>query len=680
MLDRAPTNSRIAAEPASAQVSPATETDEAEFVDRREPEALRTRPLIRSPWIYFLVVTLFDSFLGAFSVHTAVRVRHDFLNTPILDNVEEVAAWAAFFICAAVWTALRVPRAIWRFTSVDDIGKLGGAVIISMLTLPLFMYLFVNAGAGFPRSTPIIAGPLFFILLVVSRLLVVVLRNGDIRALAAKSRKGRDNVILVGSSTALSDSVRDMGRGGSFAGDLNAIGLITTDTTQIGRSIRGIPVIGTPRRLKTLVPGLAKKYGEPPRLIAVDPNPRREDASALVRIAAEVGAPLSRFTPSTTGGLATGLTPFEAQDLIGRRPKSLDIEPVRRLIEGQRILITGAGGSIGSELVRQVAALDPSDLVLVDHSEFNLYRIDRELQDTAPEGLRWHPLLGDVTDTKRMEEIVSRHLPDLVLHAAALKHVPLGEANPLQTLHTNVEGTRVLLDLCVGHNIPSFTLVSTDKAVNVSNVMGASKAIAEMLTHAYNQSHPGLSACAVRFGNVLASAGSVIPRFEAQIARGGPVTVTHPDVTRYFMTTEEASALVLQATALNSTQRKSESSIYVLEMGEPVNIARLARQLIRLRGKVPDRDVPIVFTGLRPGETLDERVVADPEEVETTYVDGLLHITGSTYDADAVPARVTRLIEAVRTRDLPGVRRMLTSLLPSYRPNGNLTDHASPES
>ena len=629
--------------------------------------SLRDRPFIRSTWLYVLFVTLFDSLLGALCVLGAVRWRYDFLNIPRPENIEEVAASITFGLVAAVWTVLRVPRAIWRYTSLDDVGKLALGTTMVMLLLPLSMYLFVNAGVGFPRSTPIIAGPLFFVLLVVSRLAVLVLRNGDIRAVLNKSRSGRQNAILAGSSNGLYKTLRDISR--SKAGpNMNVIGLISTDSAQAGRSIRGVPIIGTLANLRNVYSNVAKKYPDPPQLIAVDPNPDRRKASALVREAAAIGAPLSRLTPGASGQL----TSFEAQDLIGRRPKSLSTEPIQRLVGGKNILITGAGGSIGSELVRQVAALGPAKITLVDHSEYNLYRIDRELSDMPMADLEWDACLGDVCDHVRMDEIMKSARPEVVLHAAALKHVPLGEANPLETLYTNIEGTRVLLDLCVAYGVGSFTLVSTDKAVNLSNIMGASKSIAEILTHAYNRKHERLCACAVRFGNVLASAGSVIPLFEEQIARGGPVTVTHPDAIRYFMTTEEASALVLQATALNATQRKSDSSIYVLEMGEPVNIARLARQLIHLRGKVPDRDIEIVFTGLRPGEALEERLTTDPETLETTYVDGLLHIRSSDTLAKDVLDTIEALVGAVEERDLKTVRTSLMELLPEYQPNGSL--------
>jgi len=630
-------------------------------------KSLRDRPFIRSPWIYFLVVTLFDSLIGAFCVLGAVRWRYDFLNLKIPNDIEHVAAYITFGLCVIIWAVLRLPRAIWRYTSLDDVSKLLMGVVFVMLMLPLCMYLFVNSGAGFPRATPIIAGPLFFLIIVASRLAVVVLRNGDIRAVFNKSRPGRRNAILAGSTRHLHNTLRDMDRSSTGANS-NIVGLITTDSTQTGRSIRGIPIIGTLANLREAYGGVASKFSELPQLIAVDPNPDKSRASALVREAAAIGAPLSRLALGVQGQL----TPFEAQDLIGRRPKALNTEPLRRLLEGKNILITGAGGSIGSELVRQVVGLQPAKLALVDHAEFNLYRIDRELNDMASLTTDWSAYLGNVCDIQRMTEIFDEVRPHVVLHAAALKHVPLGEANPLETLHTNVEGTRVLLDLCVSNNVRSFTLVSTDKAVNLTNVMGASKGIAELLTHAYNRDNPDLYACAVRFGNVLASAGSVIPLFEEQIARGGPVTVTDPDAIRYFMTTQEASALVLQATALNATQRKSDSSIYVLEMGEPVNIARLARQLIHLRGKVPDRDIEIIYTGLRPGEALEERLTTDPETLETTYVDGLLRIQSSGDGPKKTLEHIDKLLIAVEARNLAKIRSQLSHLLPEYEPNGSL--------
>ena len=406
-------------------------------------------------------------------------------------------------------------------------------------------------------------------------------------------------------------------------------------------------------------------------LVATDVNPDRAQAYELVRTASEIGAPLARIArnPGET------LSPFEAADLIGREARALDIGPVKRMIQGRRVLVTGAGGSIGSELSQQIAALSPSTIVLVDNSEFNLYKLDRLMNELMPKDGKttWGVHLGDVCDLARMDEIFKTHKPEIILHAAAFKHVPLGETNPIETLRNNVGGTKNIINLSLKYKALSFTLISTDKAVNPSNIMGASKRIVEMLTMASEVDEAGLSACAVRFGNVLASAGSVVPLFEEQIARGGPVTVTHKDVNRYFMTTEEAAALVLQAAALNESQAHQDPSIYVLEMGEPVNIARLARQLIRLRGFVPDRDIEIKYTDLRPGEKMTEYLTSDKELLETTYVKGVLHFIGTMENSSSVMRRVDELLKALETRNKAAIRKALKALLPDYEPNGGLS-------
>ena len=644
-------NEPMAARPASA--GPAV-------TDPPDRLGLRDRPYVRSKWAYFLIVIAFDATIAALIVSATVRWRYDFLNVPVPPLAEEIPAFITAALCAIIWTFLRVPIAIWRFTSFDDVLKLGRAVLVVMFLLPLAMYFFVNAGAGFPRSTPLLAGPIIFIVLVMARIMILMLRNGDFRSAFSKSRNGLRPAVLAGRGVSLHNSLRDMSRNPNGA-SLNVIGLMTTDEADAGRSIRGVPVLGSLARLQSIYSGLAKKYDELPYIIAVDDDLDSRQANALIKAASAIGAPLSRLRK---GDSRSNLTPFEAQDLIGRKPRALDAEPVQRLVQGRNVLVTGAGGSIGSELVRQIMLYDPQSLALVDHSEFNLYKIDQELGETYEERFRWSSLLGDVRDADRMDEIFRAVRPDVVIHAAALKHVPLGEQNPLETLQTNVIGTRNILDMCVKHEVDSFTLVSTDKAVNAANIMGASKFAAEQLTLAYNQRHPDLYASAVRFGNVLASAGSVVPLFEEQIARGGPVTVTHPDATRYFMTTEEASALVLQATALNATQRKSASSIYVLEMGEPVNISHLARQLIRLRGKMPGKDIRIEYLGLRDGETLVEQIVRAPETLESTYVDGIMRIADDTRDGrpTAVLNAIKKIEKAIADRNLNKARHALSRM------------------
>ena len=634
---------------------------------RRRKVAIRQRVLVRSTWAYFAFVTLYDSLIAGLSVHYAVRWRYDFLNRDIPNNIDDTAGLVAFGTAVVVWSLSRIPRAVWRFVSLDDLRRLALAVVTTTLLTVLLMFLFVNRGVDFPRSVPLISGPLCLLILVASRLLVVAFRNGDVRAAFRSPRTDRPNAILVGAPTALHRAVRDIDRR-DRGPSVNVVGLVDSSESTSGRSIRGVRVLGPLSKLRDVYSALEGKFGEPPQIISVDRRPSQRQSARLVKLAAEVGAPLSRLLDGDKPG---ELTPFEAQDLIGRPPRTLDIAPVRRLVRGRNVLVTGAGGSIGSELARQIAALEPSLITLFDVSEYNLYRIDRELGERFPHIDR-AARLGDVTDPRRVDEVMAEFRPAIVLHAAALKHVPMGEINPLQTLHTNVEGTRVTLEAALRHGVGSYTLVSTDKAVNAHNVMGASKCVAEMLVHSFDSAHPDFNACAVRFGNVLASTGSVIPLFDTQIAQGGPVTVTDPEATRYFMTTHEASALVLQATALDASQKMADSSIYVLEMGSPVKISDLAQQLIRLRGLVPGRDIQIEYTGLRPGETLCERVVGGGEHLETTYVDGLLRITCAPGDAKLIPKRVAKLLQAVAVRDGRSIRKSLKTLLPRYNPPSGL--------
>jgi len=626
--------------------------------------------LLRMPWLTKAAVILFDAVLGGLCMFGAIQWRYDFLNKPIPNNVDENAGIIMTCLIIAIWLFVGVHRAIWRFTSISDIRKLLEGVFLAVILTPLILFLFVDRAEHFPRSAPLISGALFFVLLSVSRLIVMLIQNGDIRSLFQNGGRKRQDAILIGTGASLYNYLRDSFRQSGGPG-YNIRGLIDTDDSYQGRSIRGVPVIGNLKTLPKVYARLGIDKNNKPMLVATDVNPDRAQAYQLIKTASEIGAPLSRVTrnPGET------LTPFEAADLIGREARALDIAPVKRMVEDRRVMITGAGGSIGSELSRQIAALSPAQMILVDNSEFNLYKLDQFMSDLLPSDgpTDWGVHLGDVCDISRMEEIFKAHKPEIILHAAAFKHVPLGETNPIETLKNNIGGTKTVIDLAVKYKAKSFTLISTDKAVQPSNIMGASKRIVEMLTMASEAEEAGLSASAVRFGNVLASAGSVVPLFEEQIARGGPVTVTHKDVNRYFMTTQEAAALVLQAAALNENQSQRKASIYVLEMGEPVNIAQLARQLIRLRGFVPDRDIEIKYTDLRPGEKMREYLTGDEENLETTYVQGVLRFTGEVADSASVVRRIDKLLDAIERRNKPAIKKALHALLPDYEPNGGLS-------
>ena len=624
-------------------------------------------------------VILFDSLLAAFSMWAAVRLRYDYLGLEIFEFIDLRSALVTGLVAAVVWTLMRQDKLIWRFTSVGDFRRLFLGAIIVMATVPLAMFFGVDRGELFPRAAPLFAGGLFILTLILSRLVVMVIQNGDVRALYRAPSGFQHDAILVGSASHLHDYLRDSARKGAVPG-FNPIGLLETSGQYRGRVIRSVPVLGTAWDLENVYPLLASRRDQPLHILSLDPNPDRRLAHHLIKTAAELRAPLARAGADP----ADGLTRFEAADLIGREPRDLDMSPVSEFVSGRRVLVTGAGGSIGSELSEQIARLAPSRLALVDNSELNLFQLERKLAPMQPSGQSapWRTYLADVCNRGRMAEIFRAERPEIVLHAAALKHVPSGERNPVETLRTNVLGTHVTLDMCEVYGVSHFVLISTDKAVDPVNVMGASKRVVELLTLARQSQIPTMQASAVRFGNVLASTGSVVTLFEQQIAEGGPVTVTHEDMNRFFMTVQEASSLVLQAAALNATQANNAAHIYVLEMGEPVNIARLARSLIRLRGKVPDEDIEIRYTGLRPGEKLSECLTHSEEMLIPTSVSGVSQFDACVVDPADVLRKVDVLLSAIERRDREQIRKALTVLLKGFVPkdtlNGLTVNHDLP--
>ena len=611
------------------------------------------------------------------SMMMVVRWRLDWTNELVLGNIDHKSAYIAGAATLLIWVLLRQDRAIWRFTTLDDFKRISVGIAAVAMTVPLVLLFFFDRADHFPRTAPFLFAAMFFGLIIVSRLLAMLLQNGDFRALfRTRSTYGQD-ALLVGPAPHLYNYLMDRARKGGVGSNqhmgFNPVGLIETSGLYAGRTIRSVPVLGGPDALREIYLKTTGRQDKPLQIIAVDPSPDRQVTAKLVKIAAELGAPLSRRSTDPNQALSA----FEAADLIGRDMRVLDLAPVRKMFEGRVVLVTGAGGSIGSELSKQIAQLNPSNLILVDNSEFHLYKLEQLLAPLSSDDSEkcWKTFLGDVRNAPRMREIFAVQRPDIVIHAAALKHVPLGQKNPLEVLRTNVMGTSNVLDMCAAFDVSHFILISTDKAVSPVNMMGASKRIVEVMTLARQAALPGLQASCVRFGNVLASNGSVVNLFEEQIAMGGPVTVTHREVDRYFMMLEEAAALVLQSAAIGSkrcdaseTGHDATGCIYVLEMGEPVNIGRLARQLIRLRGKVPDVDIEVHYTGLRPGEKLTEVLSYDDEDLVSTDVEGIQLYNRAVLEPASVLNRTKSLIRALNTRDRKSIRKTIAQLVPGYDP------------
>lgn len=631
--------------------------------------------ITEKPWLNRAAVTIFDLLIGVACVYALIHFRYAYGQRGIPSSVDVAAAVVFFISCVLTWTLMDVNRAIWRLTSLDDIKKLLLAVLFATITALIILFFFFDRAMDFSRSVLPILAPLFFVALVLCRIIFVFLCGLDIRGIFRAQNKALPDAILLGSEDSMGAYLRNAHQ--RREGPLyNVRGLLGTNESHKGKSIRGVPILGGVESVKDIFSDIGKQYYDPPTLISTDDKLDRRTLYRIIREASEIGAPLVRVD----GSRPYGVCEFEVADLIGRKAKILDTTPVKRFAKGKRIMITGAGGTVGSEITRQVAMADPERLLLVENSEYNLYKVDHELKKImpTPKHRMWFPYVADICDKSRMEEIFKREEPQIVLHAAAMKHVPLSECNPVQALRINLGGTRNILDLTIKYRARNFILISTDKAVCPSNIMGVSKRLAEMLIMARGNNLTDISICAVRFGNVLASTGSVVPLFEEQISDGGPVTVTDKNASRYFMTTGESASLVLQAAALNASERAGLSSIYALEMGEPVKIAELARQLVRLRGKIPDKDIDIVFTGLRPGEKRHEEIKGLKENFESTYVDGIQRFTEQIPNPGLVYERINMILKGLETGDMNSIQDLLQKLIPDYDPQHETL--ASPES
>ena len=498
-------------------------------------------------------------------------------------------------------------RGIWRYASIPDLRRIVLAVGTSALAVPVTLFM-VSRLADVPRSV-LILDPIFLVLLMGgSRFLYRAWKDG---ALFSPSQMNAEPVIIMGAGTAAAALLRDLARNPNW----RPVALLDDDPRKQGSRLLNVPVVGG----FADIAAHAKRLGVEHAIVAMS------SVSAGVRrkateIAVDAGLKVMILPMSSDlldGKISVSqMRRVELEDLLGRDPVQLDDAGLSSLFAGQTVLVSGAGGSIGSELCRQIARYAPARIVFLELSEFALYRIEQEFSKIFP-NLAATYLVGDVKDTALLERAFSEHKPAIVFHAAAYKHVPLMEnANAWQAVRNNVLGTLCLARAAAQHGVQEFVLISTDKAVNPTNVMGATKRLAELVCQAMQSIAPATRFVMVRFGNVLGSSGSVIPKFREQILAGGPVTVTHREITRYFMLIPEACQLVLQA-GLQAKEAEEGGRIFVLEMGEPVRIYNLARDMIRLSGYT-EEEIQIKVTGLRPGEKLYEELLADSEQTLAT--------------------------------------------------------------
>ena len=533
---------------------------------------------------------------AAFWLRFNFEMPHEYLRMAL-----STMPWAVG--CMALGLALaQVQRQAWRYVGLADLRQLAWGVLLG--TLMATACVMVLRYPGFARSVFPLFGMLSLLLMAGARALWRTLAERRL----AQHAPGQTPLLIAGTLEEADQALRTL-KGSAL---WQAVGIVSPRGEDAGRSLQNVGVVGAADALGPV----AQALGVRSVLVASPPGSalRRE---LLLRWSGSglslLSMPLADdWLADRLQGPATGLRKVELEDLLGRAPVVLDAGNLAQWLSGQTVLVTGAGGSIGAELCRQVARLGVARLVCVDVSEAAIYPLEQELRSAHPQ-MQGHYYTANVREKARVASIARRHRPAVVFHAAAYKHVPLmEELNEVEALRTNALGTLHMAQVAGECGAARFVLVSTDKAVNPANVMGASKRLAERVMQSVAREHTGTDYVAVRFGNVLGSSGSVVPLFTAQIARGGPVTVTHPEIVRYFMTIPEAAQLVVQAGWMGRS-----GQIYVLDMGEPVKIVELARLLIRLSGRT-EAEVPIVFTGLRPGEKLFEEWLADGETTEPT--------------------------------------------------------------
>lgn len=561
--------------------------------------------------------------------------------------------WSSIFwvvpLYGVIFYAVGLYRGIWRYASLPDLQRIIIAIGLAALAVPVMLFMLQLT---VPRSV-----------LVMSPVLLVVFMGGSRLAYRGwkEKRQGfsqsstREPVVVLGAGGAAANLVKDLARSPQW----HVIGIFDDDRALHRREVHGTLVYGAIDDLPKMQSGLQARR-------AIIAMPESSHSARRRALDAARAAGLQVMTVPSFDDLVSGrvtvsqIRKVELDDLLGRDPVTLDTTGLREWLGDRVILVSGAGGSIGSELCRQIARYQPQRIVLLESSEFSLYNIEQEFAQRFP-GVAISPVIGDVKDTSRMNQLMSMLAPTAVFHAAAYKHVPLMENNNAwQAVLNNVLGTRVIAEAAIAHGVEKFVLISTDKAVNPTNVMGATKRLAELLCQSL-QRPDGTQFVIVRFGNVLGSTGSVIPKFREQIAAGGPVTVTHPDITRFFMSIPEAVQLVLQA---GLTGKGGE--IVVLDMGEPVKIADLARDMIRLSG-FGENEIRITFTGLRPGEKLYEEVLAADENSLPTP-----HPKLRIARARPAPPDLHQGLNQWLSRDLPSddatVREELGRWIPEYQP------------
>ncbi|MBH23540.1 MAG: polysaccharide biosynthesis protein [Myxococcales bacterium] len=593
------------------------------------------------------------AYVGAFLIRFDFDVPPDYMNTMLLMLPVVLGIKLLVFYSAEQYSGW------WRYVSLNDLVALMRAAGISALIFVAVKLLVFGFIRSYPRSVFLLDFVNTVVILGGLRVSIRLFREALADHQTERNAADKQRLLIVGAGDTAETLLREISKNSNLP--YRPVALVDDDPNRQGLRIHGAPVVGSTETLKETV----ERY-EIEAIIIAAPSASPAQKRHIFERCQEAGI-RPKILPAIESVLsgqfsARAIKDVAIDDLLGRPPVKLDQKAIASYLHNKRVVVTGAGGSIGSEICRQVCRFEPATLIMIEQAENPLFFIERELRRSWGETTELVPVVANVCNGERLDALFEQHKPQVVLHAAAHKHVPLMEANPVEALRNNVLGTRQVARTAHRHGAESFVMISTDKAVNPTSVMGTSKRVAELYVQAMAATSD-TAFISVRFGNVLGSNGSVVPIFKEQIRRGGPVTVTHPEMQRYFMTIPEATQLVLQAASTGDS-----GQVFVLDMGEPVKILDLARDLIKLSGLTPEDDVKIVFTGMRPGEKLFEELSLEDEEITRTRHDKIFIGDATQLPLDVIEAEILRMEESVLqgSRGPDVMRAWLKRLVPEY--------------
>ena len=569
---------------------------------------------------------------------------------------------------AIVYRTTGLYKGIWRYASINDLINIIKATSMTIAAFLILMFA-VTRLENFPRSVLFINWFVLIISLSGSRAIYRLYKDKKFFLKDISNDESSIPVLLIGATDRAELFIREMSRNNNPTHKI--VGILDINKNKIGRFIRGIEILGTISEISTIISNLEKnnKKNRPQKIIIASNDIEGNIVRDLLTFTDKTGISLARLPKITDlesdiNNEKLKVKPVDVFDLLSRPQALLDRNAMKKFINNKKILVSGAGGTIGSELVEQIINYEPKEIILLDNSEFLLYKIEKRIEEKK-KNIKINSVLADIKDKKRIDNIFNESRPEIIFHAAALKHVPIVEKNPLEGILTNILGSINIAESCKKYGAAEMVLISTDKAVNPFSVMGATKRISEK----YCQSMSGTSKTnfkIVRFGNVLGSTGSVVPLFQKQLEKGGPLTVTHPKMKRYFMTVREAVELVIQSATLDNNKK---GEIYVLEMGQPIAITEIAEQLIRLAGLRPNKDILITYTGLRPGEKIQEELHYKNERFTKTKNKSIFIVKPKIESFIKLSKSLNNLIDFAKNGKVEDCYKEMSNLVPEYKKN-----------